>query len=196
MVAGRGHGLGFAANGAEELGQQLARVVDEGRAGRERFRDRGLRFGVSLEVAAAESQAAIEIDAHQVLELLALNQRPVLEFGSPAEVHAIPRRGPGPQVVRANSVLEAEEHGDAAVVFIGAPRRPPGVAHQRLDLSVVAVAEQVEVVDALLQQHRMGHRHHVVAQVVAVAVALPVVGEVPVAEGAQFTTSRVVTDPL
>ena len=51
------------------------------------------------------------------------------------------------------------------------------------------------MVDALLQQHRMNHRHHVVVQVVAVAVPLPVVGEVPVAEGAEFAASRVMTDP-
>ena len=52
------------------------------------------------------------------------------------------------------------------------------------------------MVDALLQQHRMSHRHHVVAEVVPVAVPLAVVGEVPVAEVAEFGGPGVVADPL
>ena len=97
--------------------------------------------------------------------------------GAPGELVVLSLPLPGSEVVHQQAAGHLEERGHRRGVGVVAPGRVVAAAPDRLDLAIVGVAQQVQVMDRLLIEHRLVHRQRVLVDARPTAVAVAPVDE-------------------
>ena len=134
-----------------------------------------------LEAGTGQTQLGIQVALHHVCKLVALQDHAVPEVGAPGELHAVPAGSPGTQVVDARAVSHLHQDGHATVVPINTARRIPHVRTNTDDFLVVAVADEIQMMHGLFQQHGMLHGKGMGVEITAASI--PVARIVEPAEG-------------